>query len=291
MVGSRVWWIHLGGFAQSGPFSEAFRGRPTPPGREVGGFLEDLKYGVGMAAAAVGTALIYVGATGGAAAAGATGGLSAVAGAAYVGIGIADVTIGGMLISSAMDESTRKRDADKEAADKEAADKAAADKAAADKAAADKAAADKAAADKAAADKAEGGKTPPPDPKNKGETGLYDDPYGDGGGNPAWGRLNQIPVDESGGGGIGPKWLGALPADDGSGGGIGPKWLNSLPAGDGAGGGTPTSAYSTSVLTAVGPGLQSLCVRTSDLTMLILGMPKMANNGSVLDGVLGALVG
>ena len=90
---------------------------------------------------------------------------------------------------------------------------------------------------------------------------------------PLGGRLDQIPVDDS------------------VGGGVGPKWLASLPVGDGSGGGRPNSAFATFMLTAAGPGLQSLCIKTSDRTMLLLGMPKLANDGSVADaGILAALL-
>ena len=220
-----------------------------------------------------------------------TGGISAPAGFLLLAGGLAIAAIGLSLVEDAgIDREIAKeeRDAARTAAGK-AAEKAVADKEAADKAAAEKEAADKA---KAAAEKAKGGTTPPPpeDPKKKGESGLPVDPYGTGGGNPAWGRLDQIPVDDSVGGGVGPKWLNALPVDDG-GGGVGPKWLASLPVGDGSGGGRPNSAFATFMLTAAGPGLQSLCIKTSDRTMLLLGMPKLANDGSVADaGILAALL-
>lgn len=242
----------------------------------------------------IGTAIGGAGLVG-LAAAPATGGLSGLVGVGWVVTGAALTTIGGYIVSEGLTDreiAKEQREADRTAAAK-AADKAekAAEKAAEDKAAAEKKAAeDKAAAEAAA--KAKGGTTPPPpeDPKKKGESGLPDDPYGGGGGNPAWGRLDQIPVDDSGGGGVGPKWLNALPVDDGTG-GVGPKWLASLPVGDGSGGGRPNSAFATFMLTAAGPGLQSLCIKTSDRTMLLLGMPKLANDGSVADaGILGALL-
>jgi hypothetical protein len=128
-------------------------------------------------------------------------------------------------------------------------------------------------------------KNPPPK-KKKGESGLYDDPYSGGGGNPAAGRLSDIPVDDSGSGGVGPNRLSALPAEDD--GVVGPN-ASYLPDDD-RGGGQPNTVFSFSALTVAGAGLNSMVVRTGSDTALLLGMPKLSDGNQVVDaGLLGAL--
>lgn len=122
----------------------------------------------------------------------------------------------------------------------------------------------------------------PPAPPPKGSSGAFDDdPYGGGGSHPSWQRLDQVPVDDIGTGGVGPKWLNAMPIGDWGGGG-GPKWL-ALPIGDDQGGGTPKSSFAAVLAQVGGPGLQSFCVQTGARTMTLVGTVKLYDDGSVRD--------
>ncbi|GAA4136758.1 hypothetical protein [Leifsonia shinshuensis] len=113
----------------------------------------------------------------------------------------------------------------------------------------------------------------PDEPKPKGETGLYPDPFGDGGGNPA-----ALPAYDGSGGGN-PV---ALPAYEGSGGGnpvaladssktiwgtarLGAMWDDQ----DGGHGPTPTTVgVRVTVPMFIGPGLLSSVSQISDRTLV-----------------------
>jgi hypothetical protein len=271
-------------FRDGGPFSEAFIGRPGPFGPEAFDGYDmkgDAKAKADTASklSTLGNVVVGVGLTGMLAGV-ASGNIVTVAVAG--GIYIFGAAVAGKAVKEGQ-EAERELAAAERQIDKE---KREADQATKDKAEREKAEREKAEREKAEKERKEreqkekDGKKPGP---KKSETGIYPDPYGDGGGGVNWTGLSQIPVGD-GEGGVGPLWLDALPTDDGK--GVGPNRLF-LPADDGGSGPPrPNSVIAFSSIVAAGPGLASFVATTGKSTAMVLGMPKIRSDGSIADAGL-----